>query len=169
MIRCPALLSANRTTQRDCLRIGAEPVLAAFALHDRENEEDDSADQWNHSDEQPPSAASDVVQPPHGNREPGYEGRDHVECCENAKADGFVRDARHRIEDDEAKRDEDGEEREHPVFGPARAAGENRVLLQYRQIPTHRVLPSKSTRPSRRRSRRASPVLAYQPLASRSD
>lgn len=52
-----------------CLRIPTKAVCSSFAVLNEKYDENDSANQWDEADENPPTAATCIVKPSHRYRE----------------------------------------------------------------------------------------------------
>src|SRR5919107_228606 len=119
------------------LRVGAVPVAARRAVRNREYQEHYEPYQRYQVDEDPPSRAVNVVEPPHGYGQGRYEHRQVVEATQQANALHKVEGAEQSVDQRQHDCHDDVEQYEIPVLRPPGPAAEHGVLLEYFQVPTH--------------------------------
>jgi hypothetical protein len=115
-------------------------VGAGLAVGDVEDDENDRSDEWNKSDENPPSAAAGVMETADGECDKRKNDGQGVEAGEDPVA---VLAAESEGSFDQAQDDEgdDVEEHKHPVGFAAGAALEVDVVFPSVEIPVHREMP----------------------------
>src|SRR4051812_31703820 len=135
-----ATRGAQRTTQSEgsSRRLGGRgfgigPVLivAGLAVEHHEDKQHDPADERYQEDEDPPAGAIRVVQPAHRDADRRQQDRERIEHADDAGA------SEHPFDKGDHHRDDQVDEKEHPVFlapGPPLELG---VLLQHFQVPVH--------------------------------
>src|SRR5262249_34814032 len=123
------------------LRLGIRPVRVGgrVAVLGQEEQQDDRADEGDQRDEEPPSAAVRVVEPPHGDGEARNEDEQGGDAAQETRADPRGEGAGGEIDDREHGLDDDVAQQEKPVLLPPRPALAERVAGEDREIPAHGV------------------------------
>jgi len=112
-------------------RIHSVLVLTGYAVLNEKDKQYDETDERHQPDQQPQSAAAGVMQAPDRY---GQRGNEDPQRIEHAQETGTAQKTFH---DAYRRGNDDVEQSEHPVFGSSGAAGKDRIVSQYFQVPVH--------------------------------
>src|SRR5262249_10584697 len=108
-----------------------------FAVGRHPDDENDGSDEWNKSDQQPPAAAADVVQPPNRYSDARKEYREPIDRLQGTDTARRLDQARGGVHYGQDDTDDEVDEHEHPILFSPGPAVEHRILLQDIQVPVH--------------------------------